>query len=372
MRYGHRLLLTGAVVGVLLWFGAGVALGSYTVTATCSSGGATSACSSRWYTSNVAISWSWSPNDGGNPTSGCVPHSYAQDTSTSVSCTVQGPSGGGSATQPINLETSSPTASATPSRPPDLNGWYNHPVAFSFSGSSFSGIASCAPPTTYAGPDSTAASVSGSCTDNAGKTASATSAAIPYDASAPTISAAAATGDGIATLLWASVGDVDPLVSVEVVRSPGRKHHRSSVLYRSNGSAYSDTHVRDRVRYRYTIVATDLAGNTSTRTLTIVPGPHLLAPLAGALVTAPPQLLWTRVRKADYYNVQLFRGGRKILSAWPATSGLQLRSQWRFEGRRYRLKPGRYKWYVWPGYGRRSAAHYGRMVGSRTFVVPRG
>ncbi|MFZ0090593.1 MAG: hypothetical protein WAL63_13850, partial [Solirubrobacteraceae bacterium] len=71
---------------------------------------------------------------------------------------------------------------------------------------------------------------------------------------------------------------------------------------------------------------------------------------------------------AAYYNVQVFRHG-KILSAWPKRASLQLAKSWRFGGHRYRLKPGRYRWYVWPGFGRRSAAHYGRRVGSGTFVV---
>jgi hypothetical protein len=28
-----------------------------------------------------------------------------------------------------------------------------------------------------------------------------------------------------------------------------------------------------------------------------------------------------------------------------------------------------YRWYVWPGFGRISAARYGRLLGSSTFVV---
>ena len=33
--------------------------------------------------------------------------------------------------------------------------------------------------------------------------------------------------------------------------------------------------------------------------------------------TSLPLLVWKRVGKARYYNVQMFRGGRKVLSAWP-------------------------------------------------------
>ncbi len=269
----------------------------------------------------------------------------------------------------LHVETSSPSVSATPARPPDSNGWYNHAVSFSFSGSSFSGIASCTAPTTYSGPDSTSATVSGSCTDNAGKTASATSAVFQYDASALRIKADAAAGDGVVTLLWGTAGDIAPLASVEIIRAPGRNHLASSVLYRSNGSAYNDTKVRNGVKYRYTIVATDQAGNTSTYSLTVVPGPHLLAPAAGAHVTTPPQLQWTPVRHATYYNVQLYRGDRKLLSMWPSHARLQLKRTWHFGGHLWRFKRGKYRWYVWPGYGRRSAARYGSRVGTGTFVV---
>ena len=73
---------------------------------------------------------------------------------------------------------------------------------------------------------------------------------------------------------------------------------------------------------------------------------------------------------ASYYNVQLYRGA-KVLSTWPAHARLQLRPTWRFDHRRYRLKPGRYRWYVWPGFGRRGSARYGRLIGSGGFVVTR-
>jgi hypothetical protein len=47
---------------------------------------------------------------------------------------------------------------------------------------------------------------------------------------------------------------------------------------------------------------------------------------------------------------------------------VQLRQSWTFEGRRYRLQPGLYTWYVWPGEGRPSAGRYGTMLGQAEFV----
>ena len=78
-------------------------------------------------------------------------------------------------------------------------------------------------------------------------------------------------------------------------------------------------------------------------------------------------LNWRRIRGARYYNLQLFRGAHKVLSAWPLASRLQLRKQWRFDGRTYKLTRGRYHWYVWPGYGARAARRYGPLVHKGTF-----
>jgi hypothetical protein len=129
-----------------------------------------------------------------------------------------------------------------------------------------------------------------------------------------------------------------------------------------------DTSVRNRVRYEYRITATDEAGNVSVRKVFVTPGPRLLGPANGKRLVAPPLLRWTPVRHATYYNVQLYRGG-KILSIWPTRARLKLTRSWRFGGHLHRLKPGRYRWYVWPGYGPRSAARYGQMIGKGTFVI---
>ena len=97
--------------------------------------------------------------------------------------------------------------------------------------------------------------------------------------------------------------------------------------------------------------------------------PRLLSPTAGARLDSPPRLRWTPVDRATYYNVQLWRGGRKILSAWPARTRFQVGTRWSFRGQSYRLTAGRYRWYVWPGFGPRSNARYGTLIGKRTFVI---
>jgi hypothetical protein len=139
-------------------------------------------------------------------------------------------------------------------------------------------------------------------------------------------------------------------------------------MHRAGSGSLQDSSVRNRVRYKYTITATDEAGNVTVRKVLVTPGPRLLAPTNGTRITTPPMLRWTPVRNATYYNVQLYDGG-KVLSAWPAHARFRLGRHWRFGGHLHRLRPGRYRWYVWPGYGPRSAARYGHVVGKGTFVI---
>jgi len=86
-------------------------------------------------------------------------------------------------------------------------------------------------------------------------------------------------------------------------------------------------------------------------------------------VSNPPLLTWKRVKGARYYNLQVWRGKVKVLSTWPRDSKLQLKLGWTHNGRRFRLLPGLYRWYVWPGISRPASHRYGPMVGSSSFRV---
>jgi hypothetical protein len=147
------------------------------------------------------------------------------------------------------------------------------------------------------------------------------------------------------------------------------------------------------VKYRYTITAYDDAGNVKVKILLAEPGRSvaegvptkpskpaakstpsraaLLGPAEGARLAAPPELRWRTAAGATYYNVQLFRNGRKVLSAWPNRPTLKLQRSWTYAGHTHALTPGRYRWYVWPGLGSRSANRYGKLIGTRSFFVTR-
>jgi hypothetical protein len=77
-----------------------------------------------------------------------------------------------------------------------------------------------------------------------------------------------------------------------------------------------------------------------------------------------------KVAGASYYHVQLFRQGKRILAAWPLAPKLSLRTSWKWAGHSYRLTRGRYRWFAWAGFGRRSAARY-KLLGSAYFDVTR-
>jgi hypothetical protein len=87
----------------------------------------------------------------------------------------------------FDYDATPPTVDATPDRPADSNGWYNHPLTRTFTGDDdTSGIASCDDPVTYNGPDGTGLTVDGTCTDNAGNSATG-SFTFDHDATPPTV-----------------------------------------------------------------------------------------------------------------------------------------------------------------------------------------
>jgi hypothetical protein len=87
----------------------------------------------------------------------------------------------------IHVDLTPPTVTGgVPNRSPDHNGWYNRVVSFSFEGEDeTSGIERCSQ-VTYSGPDSSNATVLGTCTDVAGNTSASTASdSFQYDATPP-------------------------------------------------------------------------------------------------------------------------------------------------------------------------------------------
>jgi hypothetical protein len=364
-----------------------------------------------WYNHPVGITFGGSDQTSG--ISACTNTSYSgpDGATASVAGTCTDAAGNTSSPSSFALkydDTGPVVTSGQAERPPDHTDWFTHPVRFDFTGTdATSGLASC-PPVTYTGPDAANGAVVGVCQDQAGNSSS-RDFPLKYDATAPVVEdLGAAGGDRSVSLSWRTSADVG---SVEVARTPGLGSEPASVVFRGPGSAFVDSSVANGVRYEYEVRVQDLAGNTGSGSVAAVPAApppppappappvsgaapttsapvaapkgqetpapkgvrRLLGPANGAVLRLghPPLLEWTPVRGARYYNVQLFRAGRKILSVWPVRPHYQLERRWKYAGKPRHLAPGKYRWLVWPGFGPRSKNDYGRRIGPGTFEVRR-
>jgi hypothetical protein len=366
-RSFRRLVLLSALVGLfLLTPSAGGVPGDptppeITPTIVGTIGGA------GWYRSNVTVNWAVvDPQSIILGTECALATTLTADTlGTRLTCRAWSDGGETTKSVTIKIDKTPPPASAAADRQPDANGWYNRLLTVTASGTdATSGIASCTS-AQYAGPDNVSALVVGSCSDIAGNVTS-TSYSFKYDATAPSITALTTKrGNRSVQVAWRKSTDTQV---VEVQRAPGRNGQGETVVYRGAETGFRDTGLVIGRKYEYRVIGVDEAANRAEQKVEVVATGALLSPAPAERVTAPPNLIWTAVKGASYYNVQLIRG-RKVLSAWPASPSFQLRRTWLYKGRRYRLRPGVYRWYVWPGYGRISAARYGRPLGSSTFVV---
>ena len=325
-----------------------------------------------WYTSDVTVSWRVDFRDA-TPvsSSGCEAAVAVTTETTGTTRTCSATNADGTTTvvtKVIKIDKTPPdVAAGVPSRPPDAGDWYRRPVDIVWSGTdAISGVAACTS-LTYSGPDGPGAPA-GTCTDAAGNVSAPLPFGLRYDATPPGLADVTALGgDTVATVRWQASADA----TVVVTRSPGVGRAPASIVYRGAGGRYEDTALSNRARYAYTVTATDAAGNATSITAVAQTGSWLRGPRPGARMSQPPLLRWRSVKGASYYNVQLYRGTEKVLSAWPGRAHLRLHRIWRSAGRRQRLVPGIYTWFVWPGYGRRTLQNYGRLLGSRRFAVER-
>jgi len=338
-----------------------------------------------WY--NRPVGFEISGDDGVSGISSCSPGgTYSgPDSGTATvggSCT-DGAGNVGSASVRFPYDATAPAVEGTADRRPDANGWYNRTVTVNFKGTdAVSGVHICTSPVSYSGPDAPKASLTGRCQDKAANWSEPKAVELSYDATPPALKRVKAeiSPRGI-SLQWIASTDAR---SFTIVRRPGLRTKKPSTVYSGKARKFVDARLTGGVKYRYTVTAFDQAGNGAARGLraqalrTIsAPTPRgdvrsaLRGPASGARVSAPPVLRWSPVAKATYYNVQLFHHGKKVWTVWPTEPTLRVPSAWRFEGAAFRLTPGVYRWYVWAGFGPRSANRYGPLLGTRNFIVIR-
>jgi hypothetical protein len=320
---------------------------------------------------NVILHWSVSPD---TLSTNCLPAVTVPGPTTGVTETCWASNNDGTTiavtNPPIKIDADPPTEVASHiARSPDHNGWYNHPLPVTWSGSdATSGLAGCSS-VNYAGPEGAGVFFSGGCTDNAGNT-TLTGVTINYDATPPVFSGLLVDSTSDADVVrWASS---DPTARI-VVRRAARGNSRRKVVFNGTGSSFVDKSIQAGVEYVYTLRAVDQAGNESApATVAGLPKVLTLRRMAYVPRAAPqPILRWEPMGGARYYNVQLFRGKKRVLAAWPDAHQFGVPKAWKWDGRTRRLRPGHYHWYVWAGFGARSFAQY-RAVGSAQFIVPQG
>jgi hypothetical protein len=176
-------------------------------------------------------------------------------------------------------------------------------------------------------------------------------------------------GDAQVRLSWNTPAGVDHVVVTSALSAGGD----ADVVYTGTAETFTVRNLVNGLEYRFVVVSVDKNGDTSAGVaVTALPKATLLrSPRDGARLKKPPKLLWVKNAEASYYNVQLFRGTTKILSAWPKAASLALKRTWKYSGRKYTLTPGVYRWYVWPGFGARANADYGEMLGFSNFQILR-
>jgi hypothetical protein len=150
-----------------------------------------SANANGWYRVAPVVSWSSSDLNASCSSASTYAGPDSETASVSGTCTDQaGNVGTGSYT--FKYDATAPSATVAADRTPDHNGWYNHAVTATWSGSdNLSGIASCTSPDTHSTGDTATGSFSGTCTDLAGNVSSAAELAFKYDATAPEATATA-------------------------------------------------------------------------------------------------------------------------------------------------------------------------------------
>jgi hypothetical protein len=179
-------------------------------------------------------------------------------------------------------------------------------------------------------------------------------------------------GYGRFKLVWSRPkdGDFDHVRVLIATARKGSKAVPRKVVYNGRGTQYTNKRFKNDVYHRYRILSYDHRGNRSRGVDVVVAASALLRlPKPGAVVHAPPRLVWAGVAKAAFYNVQIYFSGRKVLSLWPNKAAVGLKKRWSYSGRTFRLKKGTYSWFVWPAFNSRQKARYGRLLGMSTFRV---
>jgi hypothetical protein len=148
-----------------------------------------------WNNTDVTVSFTCTDTGSGIATAGCTgPITVGEGANQSFTGTAVDVAGNVAHTtvSGINVDKTPPTITGAPTTPPNANGWYNAPVTIHWTcHDSLSDVATC-PPDSVLTTEGSAVTATGTAFDVAGNSATATSAAVKIDRTAPTTTATSA------------------------------------------------------------------------------------------------------------------------------------------------------------------------------------
>jgi hypothetical protein len=166
------------------------------------------------------------------------------------------------------------------------------------------------------------------------------------------------------TLRWVNPVQTD-LASVLVVLNldhPPKRPADGSAVYRGLGTS-TKLRLRAGLTGYLALYSYVKGGNVSKPARTkfslafLIP----LRPLTGSVLHTVPLLSWKAKEGSAYYNLQLFRNGKRVLVVWPSRPSYQIPAG--------ALTPGNYVWYVWPALRRGGAAPTFASLNGRATVT---
>jgi hypothetical protein len=389
--------------------------------------------SNGWYNHPVQITATGTGSVSGVT---CASVTFSGPDSGSASANATCTSGAGLVSAPKSIsfqyDATAPSVTPSPARGADANGWYNRAVAVSFAGNDgVSGVASCTS-ATYSGPDSDSASVSGSCTDKAGNTGSA-SFGLKYDATPPAVTgetpdrapdandyynhkltvtfAGSDATSGIAscdTPSYDKPNDATAAVTGRCTDNAGNQSSPATFSFKYDSSPPKLSGLQVTSLDKAATLSWQASADVAKVTVTRTGGGKPDTVYSGKRVTTVTD---KKVRNGDRYTYVVTaydEAGNSVVLKGLATPSAPLLApraaahvrggvtlRWRpirgatyynvqlwLKGRKVlstwpagatlhidRLAPGTYTWLVWPGKGARSSHRYGPKVGSSTFVV---
>jgi hypothetical protein len=388
-----------------------------------------------WY--NHPIQVAVSGTDAMSGIASCTNATYSGPDSASASvggtCTDNAGNVSSTVTLAFQYDATPPSASPTPARAADAADWYNHPVDVVFSGTdAVSGVDTCTT-ATYSGPDSAATSLSGTCRDKAGNTATA-SFALRYDATPPSVTGAtpdrapdangwynhrllvsfagADTTSGIASCdapTYERPNDASAVVSGRCRDNAGNVSEPSAFAFKFDATppkvndltlssfdravtltwkASADVTGIKIVRSggkappvtvydgRRATTFTDKGVRNDKRYAYMLIARDAAGNTAELKALATPSLPLLAPRPAAHIRGDTTLRWRVVPHAsyynvqlW--SGGSKVLTTWASQPNLLvqHLRSGSYVWYVWPGFGPRSQHHYGALLGRSTFVV---